>query len=103
MDTVEQQRRQLLEEIKTLPADVLQEASDFIARLHQKGSTLAPQKPSKQTASSPHIEHQIEQKPSIAETLENIRRICEEEDFTLEIPPRQNRPDQFVMDDVRIK
>lgn len=38
--------------------------------------------------------------PSISETLENIRRICEEEDFELETPPRQNRADQFVVDDV---
>lgn len=98
MDTAEQQRRQLLEEIKMLPADVLQEASDFIVRLRQKGTTLNTKKSSEQTASAT----QLEQKPSISETLENIRRICEEEDFTLEIPPRQNRPDQFVIDDVSL-
>ncbi len=33
MDAIEQQRKQLLEDIQTLPAAVLQEASDFIAQL----------------------------------------------------------------------
>jgi predicted nucleic acid-binding Zn-ribbon protein len=44
MDAIEQQRKQLLEEIQTLPADVLQEVSNFIERLRQKaesGETLA--------------------------------------------------------------
>lgn len=44
----------------------------------------------------------VESKQSRAQLLEEIRQICEEENFTLEIPPRQNRPNQFVIDDVSI-
>ncbi|MGI8933888.1 MAG: hypothetical protein ACR2FS_07415 [Phormidesmis sp.] len=36
MDAVEQQRQKLLEEIQALPADVLQEAAEFVTRLQQK-------------------------------------------------------------------
>ena len=36
IDTVEQQREQLIESIRTLPADALQEVADEIARLRQK-------------------------------------------------------------------
>jgi predicted Holliday junction resolvase-like endonuclease len=38
MDAIEQQREQLLKDIQTLPAAVLQEASDLIARLRQKSA-----------------------------------------------------------------
>jgi hypothetical protein len=40
MDAVEQQRKQLLEEIQTLPADVLQEVSNLIAHLRQKAESI---------------------------------------------------------------
>jgi hypothetical protein len=48
MDAIEQQRKRLLEDIQALPADVLQEAVDFIARLRQK-------------ATAPEIEQPVEQ------------------------------------------
>jgi hypothetical protein len=32
---------------------------------------------------------------TLAEAFEELRRICEEEDYTLEIPPRQERPNSF--------
>lgn len=32
---------------------------------------------------------------TLAEAFEELRRICEEEDYTLEIPPRQGRPNPF--------
>jgi antitoxin (DNA-binding transcriptional repressor) of toxin-antitoxin stability system len=32
---------------------------------------------------------------TLAEAFEELRRICEEEDYTLEIPPRQDRPNPF--------
>lgn len=32
---------------------------------------------------------------SLAEAFEDLRRICEEEDLSLEIPPRQERPNPF--------
>jgi hypothetical protein len=40
MDAIEQQREQLLEEIQTLPEDVLQEVSNLIARLRQKAESV---------------------------------------------------------------
>lgn len=45
--------------------------------------------------------HQVlEQLPTIAETFDEIRKICIEEDFELEIPPREDRPNPFMADDV---
>ncbi|HEX2224603.1 MAG TPA: prevent-host-death protein [Thermoanaerobaculia bacterium] len=32
---------------------------------------------------------------TLGEAFEELRRICEEEDYTLEIPPRQDRPNPF--------
>ena len=32
---------------------------------------------------------------TLGEAFEELRRICEEEDYTLEIPPRQERPNPF--------
>jgi hypothetical protein len=32
---------------------------------------------------------------TLAEAFEELRRICEEEDYTLEIPSRQERPNPF--------
>jgi hypothetical protein len=54
MDAIEQQRKQLLEDIKMLPADVLQEASDFIARLRQKAAAPEVEQRSEQASSSPY-------------------------------------------------
>lgn len=35
-------------------------------------------------------------RPTMAEALAKLRRICEEEDYSLEIPPRKNRPNPFA-------
>jgi antitoxin (DNA-binding transcriptional repressor) of toxin-antitoxin stability system len=35
------------------------------------------------------------QRPTMAEALAELRRICQEENYTLEIPPRRNRPNPF--------
>ena len=32
---------------------------------------------------------------TLAEAFDELRRICEEEEYTLEIPPRQERPNPF--------
>jgi hypothetical protein len=32
---------------------------------------------------------------TLAEAFEELRHICEEEDYTLEIPPRQERPNPW--------
>ncbi|MEA2564015.1 MAG: hypothetical protein QOH06_5519 [Acidobacteriota bacterium] len=32
---------------------------------------------------------------TLAEAFKELRRICEEEDYILEIPPRQDRPNSF--------
>ncbi len=42
----------------------------------------------------------LENLPTIAETFDEIRQICIEENFELEIPPRQDRPNPFIADDV---
>jgi Uncharacterised protein family (UPF0175) len=44
----------------------------------------------------------LENCPTIAETFDEIRQICIEENFELEIPPRQDRPNPFIADDIRI-
>ena len=33
---------------------------------------------------------------TLAEAFEELRRICEEEDYSLEISPRQERPNSFL-------
>ena len=33
---------------------------------------------------------------TLGEAFEELRRICAEEDYTLEIPPRQERPNSFL-------
>jgi antitoxin (DNA-binding transcriptional repressor) of toxin-antitoxin stability system len=35
------------------------------------------------------------QERTVGEAFEELRRICDEEDYTLEIPPRQERPNPF--------
>jgi prevent-host-death family protein len=39
--------------------------------------------------------HHQKQERTLGEAFAELRRICEEEDFTLEIPPRQERPNPF--------
>jgi hypothetical protein len=38
-------------------------------------------------------------KPTLAETFAELRKICLEEDFEFEIPPRIDRPNPFLDDD----
>lgn len=44
------------------------------------------------------------QRPSMAEAIAEIRKICEEEDYELEIPDRRDRPNPFAeaLDDVPV-
>jgi CO dehydrogenase/acetyl-CoA synthase gamma subunit (corrinoid Fe-S protein) len=42
----------------------------------------------------------LEKLPTVAETFNEIRKICLEEDFELEIPLRQDRPNPLMADDV---
>jgi hypothetical protein len=37
-----------------------------------------------------------QQKPSLAEALTNLHQLCIEEDYTFEIPLRQDRPNPFA-------
>jgi len=52
MDTAEQQRQQLLEDVRTLPAEVLQEVSNVVARLRQETVVIAAVKSSSEGVSS---------------------------------------------------
>ena len=40
-----------------------------------------------------------EERPSLAEVFADLRRICAEEDYELEIPVRQDRPNPFADDE----
>jgi len=42
------------------------------------------------------------QKPSVAEAFEDIRQVAQEENFTLEVPTRENRTNPFLDSDVSI-
>ena len=92
MSAVEQQRRQLIEDVQALPEDALQEAADLISRLRQKATVLQE--------GEQEIPKGLKQLPTIAETFDEIRQICIEEIFELDLPPRKDRPNQFVIDDV---
>lgn len=37
-----------------------------------------------------------QQRPTMAEALAELRRICEEEDYSFELPTRRNRPNPFA-------
>ena len=56
MDAIEQKRKQLIQEIQTLPASVLQEATDLIAQLHRKAETLNAKKSSEKEVANPYQE-----------------------------------------------
>jgi prevent-host-death family protein len=36
------------------------------------------------------------ERPSLGEAFAELRRICEEEEYTFELPPRQERPNPFA-------
>lgn len=44
------------------------------------------------------------ERPSLGEAFDELRRICQEEDYTFEIPPRQERPNPFpdALDDLSV-
>jgi len=48
--------------------------------------------------------HQQCQTPSLADAFAELRRLCAEDDYSLEVPTRQNRPLSFVdnLDDVSL-
>lgn len=46
---------------------------------------------------NPSISKQI---PTIGQTFNEIRQLCAEEDFELELPPRQDRPNPLMAEDV---
>lgn len=54
VESVKRQREQLLEEIRTLPAEVLQEISDLVLRSRQKMAVNESEHPSEPTTSSPY-------------------------------------------------
>jgi hypothetical protein len=41
-----------------------------------------------------------EQRPSIGDAFSELRRICAEEGYTIEIPPRHDRANPFADDDL---
>ena len=47
---------------------------------------------------------QIQQKPSLAQRFTELQRLCAEENYNLEVTPRQNRPNSFAddLDDVSL-
>jgi predicted Holliday junction resolvase-like endonuclease len=69
MDAIEQQREQLLKDIQTLPAAVLQEASDFITRLRQKSAE------SQTAQSSEQAEESWKEKNDYHLSLQEIARL----------------------------
>lgn len=54
MNTAERQRQQLLEEIKDLPVDVLQEVTDFITQLRQKTAISEADQSSNSSSLTPY-------------------------------------------------
>lgn len=46
------------------------------------------------SSAAPGLDHQKERQ-TLGEAFEELRRICEEEDYTLEIPTREERPNPF--------
>jgi hypothetical protein len=75
-------RDQLAKEIEQTPDALLEEVLDFCLFLKQR----------KAKAQSSQAETQP---PSLTDALTQLRHFCAEENYTLEIPPRQDRPNPF--------
>jgi hypothetical protein len=75
-------RDQIVREIEQTPDALLEEILDFCLFLKQrKGKEASIQ-------SEPML-------PTIADVFSELRRLCTEENYSLEIPPRQDRLNPF--------
>lgn len=54
IDTVEQQRKELIEEVQTLPADALQKLTDFVTGLRQNAEASKAEQFSEKAVTSPY-------------------------------------------------
>ena len=54
VSTVEQTRQQLLEQVQTLPAGVLQELVDFVTQLHQREEASETEEVLEEAAANPY-------------------------------------------------
>jgi hypothetical protein len=75
-------RDQVAKEIEQAPDALLEEILDFCLFLKHR----------KTKAQSSQAETQP---PSLTDALTQLRHLCAEENYTLEIPPRQDRPNAF--------
>lgn len=53
-DSIEQQRKQLIEEVRSLPAECLQEVIDFVNQLHQKTQNSETEQATTRIEQSPY-------------------------------------------------
>jgi hypothetical protein len=75
-------RDQIVREIEQTPDELLEEILDFCLSLKQrkvKEQSTQAEPPS----------------PIVADAFAQLRRLCAEENYSLEIPPRQDRPNPF--------
>lgn len=56
MDTTDQQRKALLENIRMLPTELLQELTDFVTQLQQKAQTLKTEQALEKKVTNPYQE-----------------------------------------------
>jgi hypothetical protein len=73
-------RDQITREIEQTPDALLEEILDFCLFLkHRKARGTS----------------NVAENSSLADTFAQLRRLCAEENYILEIPPRQDRPNPF--------
>ncbi|NEQ35002.1 MAG: prevent-host-death protein [Okeania sp. SIO3I5] len=81
-----------------------QNLSDLIKATNQKPQMIYEQEKLVAAIISPQTFQEFlawqkqRQKPSLADTFAELRSLCTEEDYVLEIPTRQNRPNPFSDD-----
>jgi hypothetical protein len=75
-------RDQVAKEIEQTPDALLEEILDFCLFLKQRKAKA-------------HSDPTATQPPSLTDALTQLRHLCTEENYTLEILPRQDRPNPF--------
>jgi len=82
-------------EAKQKFSELVKAAGDEPQWIYNRDKLVAAMVPAETLQEFLSWRHQKEAR-TLGEAFEELRRICAEEDYTLEIPPRQERPNPFV-------
>lgn len=81
-------------EAKQKFSELVKAAEDEPQWIYNRDKLVAAMVPAETLREFLDWRHQRQER-TVGEAVEELRRICKEEDYTLEIPPRQERPNPF--------